>query len=358
MKKSQYPEATQFSRKQISRYGELLRNSDFSNEEAINAVNQWRASHLYPLNTFRATLHRRTRKYGNPVIAQRLKRMPTILHKLERFPTMELGRMQDIAGLRIILKSPKDVYRVRDYYVSGKIKHRIRGEKDYIKNPKPDGYRGIHLIFEYKGSNEKARSYDGLMIELQIRTELQHYWATAVEMAGMMRGESFKNGKGNREWREFFVHASRILEIVEKYARQDSDSITSPDATTLCLACEEIIRLNQQYKIMSTLEAYAKAAKKTEEQLAQSSYYLMITDPSHKKVTVQCYPKEAYASALKDYASLEKENHSKDIDQVLVTAGSIKDLRKAYPNYFLNISKFSAYIRWILEIYNLLRDEA
>lgn len=357
MKKNQYPEATHFSRKQISHYGDLLRNNNFSNEEAIDAVNRWRASHLYPLNTFRSTLHRRTRKYGNPVIAQRLKRMPTILHKLERFPTMELGRMQDIAGLRIILRSLKDVYRVHDYYTSGKIKHPLKGEKDYIKEPKPDGYRGIHLIFEYKGSNKIAQTYDGLMVELQIRTELQHYWATAVEMAGMMRGESFKNGDGNRHWREFFLHASKILEIVEKYASQDGSGVTLSDAQALCQACEEIIRLNQHYDIMNKLEVYVKTVQEAEEHLAQSAYYLVVTDLSHRKVTVRCYPKGKYNDALKDYASLERENLNKDVDQVLVAAGSIKNLRKAYPNYFLDISKFALRIRWMLEAYEVLRNE-
>ena len=54
---------------------------------------------------------------------------------------------------------------------------------DYVENPKDSGYRSIHYVYKY---SSKADKYNGLKIELQIRTKLQHNWATAVETAGAM----------------------------------------------------------------------------------------------------------------------------------------------------------------------------
>ena len=51
---------------------------------------------------------------------------------------------------------------------------------DYIENPKSSGYRSIHYIYKYSSN---IQDYDGLKIELQIRTRLQHSWAMAVETA-------------------------------------------------------------------------------------------------------------------------------------------------------------------------------
>ena len=50
---------------------------------------------------------------------------------------------------------------------------------DYITTPKDSGYRGVHLIYRYY--SDKNETFNGLKIEVQIRTALQHAWATAVD---------------------------------------------------------------------------------------------------------------------------------------------------------------------------------
>ena len=68
-------------------------------ESARNLAERWRACHAYPINTFQATLRRKLKHYNrDPMAAQRLKRMPTIIDKLRRYPTMQLTEMQDIGG--------------------------------------------------------------------------------------------------------------------------------------------------------------------------------------------------------------------------------------------------------------------
>jgi putative GTP pyrophosphokinase len=110
----------------------------------------WRASHAYPINTFQALLRLKLKSIDKQaLVAQRLKRSPSILAKLERFPEMQLARMQDIGGLRAVVSSMPRVRKLEDAYRNSTFKHRLVGFKDYINEPKPDGYRSVHLVYKY-----------------------------------------------------------------------------------------------------------------------------------------------------------------------------------------------------------------
>ncbi len=60
---------------------------------------------------------------------------------------------------------------VRSYKQSD-IKHILAQEDDYIEKPKKSGYRGVHLIYKY--FSDKIQTFNGLKVEVQIRTALQH----------------------------------------------------------------------------------------------------------------------------------------------------------------------------------------
>jgi putative GTP pyrophosphokinase len=91
------------SKNQINKAGQILVQDNPSPEElewARDLADRWRACHAYPINTFQATL--RLKLKGLPedsIAAQRLKRMPTIIDKLKRYPAMKLTTMQDIGGV-------------------------------------------------------------------------------------------------------------------------------------------------------------------------------------------------------------------------------------------------------------------
>ena len=143
-------------------------------DSALSIINNWRSSHSYPLNTFQITLRNKARKCEREVVvAQRIKRLESIHAKLARQKNMRMTQMQDIAGCRAVLKSMKNVTRLVDAYKNSHFDHKPRGEKDYINNPKKDGYRCHHLIFEYVVT-DATKAYSGLKVEIQIRTQLQH----------------------------------------------------------------------------------------------------------------------------------------------------------------------------------------
>jgi len=166
------------SKTKINRAGTILVQGSESLQEmasALDLAERWRASHAYPINTFQGTLRKKLKGFsGNPIAAQRLKRMPTIIDKLRRYPAMKLTTMQDIGGVRAILANVKNVYKLTENYINNRrLLHDLADQKDYIQNPRSeDGYRGIHLIYKYK--NKNVPDYDGLRLELQIRTRLQH----------------------------------------------------------------------------------------------------------------------------------------------------------------------------------------
>ena len=209
-----------FQKREVNLAGTILAAGSTNLEEfiwAYEVLANWRACHGYPINTFQATLRHRLKTIDkNAIVAQRLKRAPSVVSKLRRFSTMKLAQMQDIGGLRAVVSSVARVRKLEASYYNrhSAFKHEFVSSKDYIENPKPDGYRSIHLVYRY--ANEGAPAYDGLLLELQFRTRLQHAWATAVETMSTFLGQALKSGQGERQWREFFEVSSAALTHLEK----------------------------------------------------------------------------------------------------------------------------------------------
>ena len=92
--------------------------------------------------------------------------IPLTLSSLEEHIT-------DIAGVRVICSFPEDVYTLEEYFLMQDDVKLIE-RKDYIKNPKPSGYRSLHLIVEipiFLRSEKK-----NMKVEVQIRTIAMDFW--------------------------------------------------------------------------------------------------------------------------------------------------------------------------------------
>lgn len=155
-----------YSKKQINRAGEILISDSASLSErnfADEALTNFRAAHGYPINTFQATLRAKLKGIDDKaIVAQRLKRSPSIVLKLKRFDGMKLARMQDIGGLRAVVSSIARVRKLEKSYRESKFLHELVSSKDYLAEPKADGYRGIHLIYKYE--NSSVPDYNGLSL--------------------------------------------------------------------------------------------------------------------------------------------------------------------------------------------------
>lgn len=113
-------------------------------------------------------------------IKSRLKSPESIYEKLERkgFPvTVESIRenLADVAGLRVICSFPDDIYRIADFVCQQDDIILLR-RKDYIKNPKSNGYRSLHLILSVPIFLSTGKRY--MKVELQFRTIAMDFWAS------------------------------------------------------------------------------------------------------------------------------------------------------------------------------------
>lgn len=338
----------QYSKKKVMKAGSALfddQASDETFEEALLILNNWRSSHSYPVNTFQASLRSKLKSLGiKGIVAQRLKRIPSIVAKLERFPGMSLARMQDIGGLRAVVPSIKSVYRLRESYFQSKWDHILVSEYDYIQEPKDSGYRGIHLVYRYNNRKGDAKAYEGLQLEIQIRNEVQHAWATAVETAGVFLNQALKSSVGNARWLEFFQYASSSFALME-----DCEVLLAHRHLSKLELLKATIDLANELEVIDKLNVYNSIVEELHHtQDEKTHYYLMELNSQTRNVSVNGYSREELPKATNEY--LEREKASKDNDNiqiVLVAAQSVAALKKAYPNYFLDTGRFVARIRRI-----------
>jgi ppGpp synthetase/RelA/SpoT-type nucleotidyltranferase len=214
-----------YTRGRIDRAGDVLisdASTEAEKEEALEILDNWRAIHSYPMHVFKQRLKSKSKLVdSNSLTAQRLKRVPSIINKLKRkynghSATMKLSQMQDIGGCRAVLSNVGLARKLhKDYYIKGDIKHKRIGEKDYIKAPKKDGYRSIHVIYKFN-SDKGKKIYNGLLVEIQIRSKLQHLWATAIEIVDFFTRQAIKSNEGQEEWMDFFRFVSSAFALLEK----------------------------------------------------------------------------------------------------------------------------------------------
>jgi len=333
------------SRTQVNRAGRTLckPTPDFEQYRlAADILNNWRSAHAYPINTFQATLRAKVKKIdADALVAQRLKRTPSIVSKLQRLEGMELARMQDIGGLRAVVGTVAMVRELEESYKNSWFKHTLVTERDYIKDPKPSGYRSVHMIYRYR--NEIAPEYDGLLLELQLRTRLQHAWATAVETMGIFLKYALKSSEGPKKWLDFFSLAGSAFAYLEEcptvpaYAHlskhQTFDKVTN-DARTL--------------GVRNRLQAFAIATDAITEDKHPGSYHLIVLDLTKKRVAIKTYGRRRLDQANHDYTQEElRIRDGEPIQVVLVSAGPIEALRRAYPNFFLDTREFIKHINRI-----------
>jgi putative GTP pyrophosphokinase len=118
----------------------------------------------------------------NPVesVVSRLKEPSSIIAKLERLgheKTIEEAEkyILDIAGVRIICSFVKDIYMIAELLMKQEDLKLLR-MKDYIRNPKPNGYRSLHLILSVPIVLSTGKK--DVMVEVQIRTSAMDFWAS------------------------------------------------------------------------------------------------------------------------------------------------------------------------------------
>lgn len=320
---------------------------DFENLEQIShaydVIYNFRSSHSFPLNTFQTTLRGKARRVDpNSIVAQRIKRLPTIITKLQR-QKFRLTEIQDIGGCRVVLSSVSRVQKLVKAYEESDLKHQLLIKDDYIAKPKLSGYRGVHLIYSYY--SDKKSTYNGLKIEMQFRTALQHAWATAVEVVGRFTGEALKSNQGNRKWKRFFTLMGSEIALREK----------SPPVPNTPVSRRELIsdlrRYAEKVGAIDHLRLYSFALRQKEEiDIEGAHYFLLRLEPRENRILVTGFKRSELELAQIRYQEVERElSSAAGDDVVLVSTDSMDALKRAYPNYFADTHAFINAVNEALE---------
>ena len=118
----------------------------------------------------------------NPIhhIESRIKSIPSMMEKLQRkrFPvslSSALENLRDIAGIRVVCSYVEDVYTVARLLTS-QDDVKVLCERDYIREPKENGYRSLHLILEIPVFLQEGPV--SIPVEVQLRTIAMDFWAS------------------------------------------------------------------------------------------------------------------------------------------------------------------------------------
>lgn len=331
----------EYSRNQIVNAGKAIRkeNSPENDLLARNIIDNWRAAHAYPLQVMYNHLKRMAVEDSSIVVAQRLKRLESIVAKLRREKTMSLWAMQDLGGCRFIVQSVDDVYKYFNRLKSSRIRHKFIKADDYLVTPKPSGYRSLHAIYEFH--SDKNTDYNrNMMIEIQFRTHLQHLWATAVETMGLFKNVAIKSGDGDVETQRFFALVSSLFAIEEGLPTVPQTPESFSDLVY------EIKELDRKHNYLSFLNSIRVVTKFEEDYQHKydNMYCVLSLDYEHNKLTIKRFRASDIELANQYYTEAEKKDEF-SLDTVLVKVSSFSSLKAAYPNYFFDISEFVSRVK-------------
>lgn len=329
------------SKSAVTRAGKAIAKSEYSLQD-IELVDQWRASHGYVLNTFQIWL-RRTLARNNieADFVQRLKRRKTVIDKLTRIKPdgsqliRNVTTMHDFAGCRLIFKDIESLKKFRTALhaptsmrnINHKCQHTLE-KYDYIEDPKNTGYRGIHDVFKhYPRAHRKGDTaslpWHGLKVEIQYRTQVQHAWATALEISDIIDGKRTKFESGDDNRGQFFALESELIARHHEGLKR-----AYPEKSRKQIA-QELSQMENELGILQRLRALGQY--EGSENLKTHNVLNIIKDANGSyalKVENFRSPKLAILRAN------ELESDPSSINAVYVRADNPTQLRRAYTNYF------------------------
>lgn len=338
---SEFPQL-EYSKKDVVRAGDALKGrlvwtpeSAADIQRVFSIANSWRASHAFPMHSLRAELQgRMTALKLKGLTAARLKQMSSIRGKLGRIDS-NLRQLQDLGGCRAVLPTIEEARSLVSETINSS-RHTLKSQNHYMDVPRSSGYRSHHLVFGFAPRNASESGYEGRLIEIQIRSRLQHSWATAVEAVGLHRSENLKAGLGSVDWLRLFELMSLEFAASEgcEYAKDGSNS-----------RAKEIIDLEASLNVVRTLDSLSHAVSSLDwmehGRDSKPKYCVIKYDRKERKVDV----KYLYTpSAIEDNLEVGEgsENESNRYSAVVVELDKVENLREAYPNYFGDVQLFKS----------------
>jgi putative GTP pyrophosphokinase len=317
-------EHPRYSKSQVAKCGKRFAQGSTQNPEDLDILHNWRASHAYALSIFVQGLNRKIKSLGlaNVVVTQRLKIKSTILDKLSQGRAKDLSSMHDIAGCRVICPSLETLMLIRSEFNGRRVSHaRISGEKfNYLYAPKDSGYRGIHDVFSHESKTAEMAPWNGLKVEIQYRSQVQHAWATGVEVCDRIFKDRLKFGQGE-------AGNTLVFELWSELLARRAEGMKSchPDLSDSELA-EKIYGLKAHSEI---IDAFKKLSRFRDKIGSGRNLLLLIGEDQRPRVQ----PFSSFPKALAAAEEIERAG-SPGAFAVAVRGRNTNELRSAFRNYF------------------------
>ena len=325
------------SKTKIDKAGVILASNGYgyTEDEYIQSefiFDEYRRIHLDPLTKttieIQDFLSKSSIKY---YIAQRLKRKPQIIRKLNRF-SVRLTQLQDIGGLRIIVNANSDVDKLYKYIednISKSPFFSIKKKTDYRMKGRDDtGYRALHVILDR----------NKLKLELQIRSKVQHYWAEGIERTSVIYGYHLKEKEGDNRVINYFKQLSNIFYEIES-GREPSPAQKS-EIDILREQAEQIIALKSNLLSCHVHEGALQSLieKETRNRIKNKTNFnnwILIFDWNTGCFVDWRIIDRDSDSAIKSYTD-EEDRYSDYIGYEVVMIGSsdISTVRETHSHYF------------------------
>jgi ppGpp synthetase/RelA/SpoT-type nucleotidyltranferase len=324
----------EYTKGKIDKAGEHLSkgtwkdDDDYLNCEII--FDDYRKRFIEPLTEITLKLHSWLLLFGKEFyIAQRIKRKPQILRKLKRF-SVRLTQLQDIGGVRIIFSD----YHIVDQFllfVKEKLSKgrffKIIKETDYREKGRYDsGYRAVHLII----------SRNDVVLELQLRSQLQHNWAERIERTSVIYGHFLKELEGDKLVLDYFKMLSNIFYEIES-GRKPSDEIVE-NLEKIRIESEKIISSSDKKNVFnsSVNESFIKGMISRDAALKGSFYnWLIVFNWKEGRFENWQLIEGKSIEAINSYKELEKKwDEENGYEVVMIGSSDVSMIRKTHSHYF------------------------
>ena len=161
-----------------------------------------------------------------------------------------------------------------------------------------DGYRSYHLVFKYRSVADRLNIYKGLCIEIQLRSNLQHAWASSVETVSTVTGQSLKSNIGDKSWKRFFALRGTAI------ARWERTPLIDGTPTTEVALRDELISLCDSLKVEDVLLGWREALNIIEPH-ETAREYLLVLDTNKKLIQITAFGRKQILDASEQYLKIK-----------------------------------------------------
>ncbi len=323
------------SKTAIDRAGQMLSKETYKTTDDIesseNIFDEFRRTHLQPLSSTTVEIQNWLKQDGSDYfIAQRLKRKPQILRKLKRF-NVRLTQLQDIGGLRIIVNRNIDVDKLVDF-ITQKLKTQqtitIKKIVNYREKGRDDsGYRATHIILER----------NGVHLELQIRSRIQHYWAELIERTSVIYGHFLKELEGDPIIINYFKKLSDLFYEIESGRKPNPSQ--KIEVEKLRQEAESLIDIADTKKVFASHVNEGIVKTLVEKEIRNGggglNNWIFVFNWNYGSFVNWDMVALDSETAIKNYVEYEKRFPAEDgFEVVLVGSSSVATIRETHSHYF------------------------